>query len=165
MMILPEWVVFFRLATGIGMAGLVLLALFGGLSTHPAWAESDTYVPYSGIVRGTEGADPVEVSVTNETGVSLDCQAALAHWYSDELGRIAPGGELTLTLWLDRQTGVLNLLNTIGDRMPVEAVWCANDTARTRLTLPMAAGTSQVAFRFSCHARDDQSLRCDALDG
>lgn len=164
-MILPEWIVFFRLATGVGMLGLVLLALFGGFSTPLAWAESDAYVPYSGIVRGTKGADPVEVSVLNETGASLACQAALAHWYSDELGRIASGDELTLTLWLDRQTGVLNLLNTIGDRMPVEAVWCASDTARTRLKLPMAAGTSQAAFRFSCHAGEDQRLRCDALDG
>ncbi|MBO6598777.1 MAG: hypothetical protein JJ924_01050 [Roseitalea sp.] len=165
MMILPEWIALFRLATGIVKSGLVLLALVGGFSTLPAAAGSGTYVPYSGIVRGTEGADPVEVSVANETGAPIDCQASLAHWYSDELGRIAPGGELTLTLWHDRQTGALNLLNTIGDRMPVEAVWCASGTARTRLKLPMAAGGSQAAFHFACHARDDQGLRCDALDG
>ena len=165
-MILPEWIVLSRLATGTVTKGLVLLlALSGGLSTLPALAESGAYVPYSGIVRGTEDADPVEVSVANETQAPLDCQAALAHWYSDELGRIAPGGELTLTLWHDDETGVLNLLNAGGDRMPVEAVWCASDIARTRLKLPMAAGDPQAALRFSCHARDDQRLRCDALDG
>lgn len=164
-MILPVWIVLPRLATGTASKSLLLLALFCGLQSLPAQAESGAYVPYSGIIHGTEGADPVEVSVTNETEAPLECQAALAHWYSEELGRIAAGNELTLTLWHDSETGVLNLLNAGGDRMPVEAVWCATETARTRLKLPMAAGESEAELRFSCHGGDNRQLSCDALDG
>ena len=93
-----------------------------GFFALPAQAESGAYVPYSGIIHGTDGADPVEVSVMNETGGALECRAALAHWYSDDLGRIAPGAELTVTLWHDTETGVLNLMNATDDRMPVEAL-------------------------------------------
>lgn len=164
-MILPVWIVLSRLATGTASKSLLLLALFCGLQSLPAWAESGAYVPYSGIIHGTEGADPVEVYVANATKAPLECQAALAHWYSEDLGRVAAGNELTLTLWHDSETGVLNLLNAGGDRMPVEAIWCASETARTRLKMPMAAGEPEAKLRFSCHAREHRQLSCDALDG
>jgi len=122
-------------------------------------------VPYSGIIHGTDGADPVEVSVMNETGGALECRAALAHWYSDDLGRIAPGAELTVTLWHDTETGVLNLMNATDDRMPVEALWCSTDAARTRLNLPLAAGKMEATLRFSCRASGDAELNCIATDG
>ncbi|TNB48866.1 hypothetical protein FF124_07025 [Martelella lutilitoris] len=127
-------------------------------------------MPYSGIVHGTEGAEPVEISIANETDTSLDCRAALAHWYSDELGRIAPGDRLTVTLWHDGETGVLNLMNATDDRMPVEAIWCASDAARARLDLPMTAGPMKTgpmtagkaaaSLHFSCKSGDEAGLSC-----
>ncbi|WP_180898253.1 hypothetical protein [Martelella soudanensis] len=107
----------------------------------------------------------MEISVTNETGSSLDCRAALAHWYSDELGRIEPGDRLMLTLWHDDKTGVLNLMNATDDRMPVEAIWCASDSARARLDLPMTAGKEAATLRFSCRTGDGSGLNCVSTDG
>ncbi|MBC7281078.1 hypothetical protein [Hoeflea sp.] len=107
----------------------------------------------------------MEISVANETGDTVQCRVALAHWYSDDLGAIAPGDELTLTLWHDTETGVLNLMNATGDRMPVEALWCSTDAARTRLNLPLAAGKMEAALRFSCRASDDAGLSCNAKGG
>nr|WP_272211559.1 hypothetical protein [Marinicella sp. W31]MDC2877454.1 hypothetical protein [Marinicella sp. W31] len=104
-MLFPNWLSVSRHKTEAIGRLVVVLALSAGVSSSPARAESGAYVPYSGIVHGTDGAEPVEVSVTNETGFSLDCRAALAHWYSDELGRIEPGNRLTLTLWHDGETG------------------------------------------------------------
>ena len=165
-MLFPGWLQFPRLRTeAIGRPFLVVVALSAGLMSLPAQAESGAYVPYSGIIHGTDGADPVEITVTNDTDVSLDCEAALAHWYSDKLGRVAPGGELTLTLWHDQETGVLNLMNATNDRMPVEALWCSSDAARTRLNLPITAGKMEATLRFSCRSSDDAALSCNASGG
>lgn len=122
-------------------------------------------MPYSGIVHGTEGTDPVKVSVINATGTPLVCEAALAHWYSDELGRISPGEELTFTLQHDPETGVFNLMNATDARMPVEALWCASDAGRARLTLPIASGKAEAALRYSCHAGDETGLSCETASG
>ena len=122
-MLFPVWFSFFRPKTK--MVGRLSLTLAVGLFALPVHAESGTYVPYSGIIHGTEGADPVAISIINGTDVSIDCRAALAHWYSEELGGILPDNQLTLTLWHDSETGVLNLMNATNDRMPVEAIWCA----------------------------------------
>lgn len=146
------------------MCGLCL-ALSAGLLPPAASAESGSYVPYSGIIHGTDGADPVEITIANEAGVSIDCRAALAHWYSQTLGRIGPGDRLALTLWHDSETGVLNLMNATDARMPVEAVWCATDTARTRLDLPMTAGKAEGRLHFTCVAGDPSSLSCEIADG
>lgn len=144
---------------------VVVTTLSAGLGSLPAQAESGEYVPYSGIIHGTDGADPVEVRIANATGGTVECEAALAHWYSDDLGQIAPGDELTLTLWHDRETGVLNLMNATDDRMPVEAVWCSNETARSRLTLPIASGKAEATLRYSCHPGGEAGLSCEAAGG
>ena len=165
-MLFPGWLLFPRQKTeAVRRPFFVVMALSAGLLSLPAQAESGAYVPYSGIIHGTEGADPVEITVANDTGLALNCEAALAHWYSDELGRITPGGELTLTLWRDPKTGVLNLMNATNDRMPVEALWCSNDAARTRLNLPIAADRVEATLRFSCHASSDRELSCDSSGG
>ncbi len=162
-MFTPVWFSFFRPKTKT--AGRLFITLSSGLFALSAQAESGTYVPYSGIIHGTDGADPVEISIMNETGILLDCRAALAHWYSDELGQIAAGERITLTMWHDSETGVLNLMNATDDRMPVEAVWCATDTARTRLALPMTTGKAETRMQFSCRVRDDATLNCDVVGG
>ena len=119
-----------------------------------ALADSAPYVPYSGIIHGTEGAVAVPLRVQNGTGTVILCQAALAHWYSVDLGAVAVGGMLEVTLWHDPVTGRLNLLNVTQDRMPVEAVWCGHmprvhDT-RGRVGLPYVIGTSPVALVRVC---------------
>ncbi|MEO1986526.1 MAG: hypothetical protein ABGX47_07735 [Martelella sp.] len=159
-MLFPNWLSVSRHKTEAIGRLVVLVALSAWVFSSPAKAESEAYVPYSGIIHGTEGANPVEISVANETDTPLDCRAALAHWYSDELGRIAPGDRLTLTLWHDSKTGVLNLMNATDDRMPVEAIWCASDTARARLDLPMTAGKATASLHFSCKSGDASGLSC-----
>lgn len=144
---------------------VVVAALSAGLHALPAEAESGKYVPYSGIVHGTDGATPVDVVVGNETSGVLKCRVALAHWYSDDLGRIAPGTQLTLTLWHDPETGVLNLMNATDDRMPVETIWCSTNATRARLNLPIAAGKTEATLRFACSASDNEGLSCEATGG
>tara|TARA_B100000614_G_scaffold95750_1_gene86495 strand:+ start:505 stop:993 length:489 start_codon:yes stop_codon:yes gene_type:complete len=157
-MLFPNWLSVSRHNTEAIGRLVIVLALSAWVFSSPAKAESEAYVPYSGIIHGTEGANPVEISVANETDTPLDCRAALAHWYSDELGRIEPDEQLTLTLWHDGETGVLNLMNATDDRMPVEAIWCASDTARARLDLPMTAGKPAASLHFSC--KDGAGLSC-----
>ena len=164
-MLFPNWLSVSRHKTEAIGRLVVVLALSAGLFSSPARAESGAYVPYSGIIHGTEGAEPVQISVANETGSSLDCRAALAHWYSDELGQIEPGDRLTLTLWHDRKTGVLNLMNATDDRMPVEAIWCAGEKARARLDLPMTAGEKASTLHFACQTEDGSGLSCVSTDG
>ncbi|MCZ4351964.1 hypothetical protein O4H61_05500 [Roseovarius aestuarii] len=162
-MLFPVWFSYFLPKKKVAVR--LLLTLSAGLYSLPAHADSETYVPYSGIIHGTDGADPVQVSILNKTGSPLDCRAALAHWYSDDLGRIVVDDQLTLTLWHDSETGVLNLMNATDDRMPVEAVWCATDTARTRLDLPMATGQTEAKLHFTCKAVDGANLSCVAMGG
>lgn len=154
-----------RKTKAFGRRFVVVLALSAGPFTPPAVAESGGYVPYSGIIRGTQGAEPVEISIANETGTAIDCLAALAHWYSDELGRIAPQDALTLTLWRDTTTGVLNLMNETDDRMPLEALWCSAGDARTRIDLPITAGKIDATLRYSCRSAGDAGLSCEAAGG
>ena len=135
-----------------------------GLCGVPASAGGDAYVPYSGILSGTEGTEPVRLSVSNGTGAEMACTAALAHWFSQPLGRAAPGAALAVTLWHDPETGVLNLMNETDDRMPVEAIWCgtAGDmtATRTRIGLPHAAGAAAPALSRACRSGPDRRLRC-----
>ena len=153
----------FRHATNV--FGRLALTLSAGLASLPALAESGTYVPYSGIIHGTEGADPVAVTIANATGGALVCGVALAHWYSAELGGVAPGVRLAVTLWHDSETGVLNLMNATDDRMPVEALWCARGAARARLDLPMTTGKAEAEMLFTCRMDGDAGLSCTEAGG
>lgn len=165
-MLFPQWLSVSRSkAKAVSRLSFVVFALSAGLGSLPAVAESGAYVPYSGIIHGTDGADPVEITVTNATPSALNCEAALAHWYSDKLGQVSPGAELNLTLWHDRKTGVFNLMNATDDRMPVEALWCAGEAGRTRLTLPIAAGKAEATLRYSCHAENGAGLSCEVAGG
>ncbi|WP_163025745.1 hypothetical protein [Chachezhania antarctica] len=124
------------------------------------------YVPYSGIVRGTEGVTPVELVIENAGPGPILCQASLAHWYSDDLGEAPAAGVLSVTLWHDPETGSLVLLNAHRDRMPVEAVTCrAPDATRwTRLALPFAAGEGPARIVRRCATGADAALVCGPVD-
>ena len=144
---------------------LIVACLSPCLAPLAARAESGAYVPYSGIITGTDGTNPVTVSITNETAASLGCQAALAHWYSSDLGRIAPGAAVAWTLFHDPDTGVLNLMNATDDRMPVEALWCSSDDHRARIALPMESGQTGSTFHVTCRTPGGVGLRCEATGG
>ncbi len=120
-----------------------------------AWAESPPYVPYSGIIHGTEGAVAVVLTIQNDTGADLVCRAALAHWYSVDLGVAVVGEVVQLTLWHDPATGRLDLLNETRHRMPVEAIWCGlspnvHDT-RGRVNLPFVTNTLLARLERRCN--------------
>jgi len=143
-------------------------AVVVGTAGQAAVAESAPYVPYSGIIRGTEGAVAVPLSLRNGTGGDIRCQAALAHWYSVDLGGVAAGGTLGVTLWHDPETGRLNLLNPSQNRMPVEAIWCGtlghvHDT-RGRVALPFLIGTSPAALDRVCTEGEGGHLACTGED-
>src|SRR5687768_17019939 len=71
------------------------------------------------IVRGTEGAIAVPFSAMNGGPGRIACSAAIAHWYSLDLGEAGPGETVRATLWSDPRSGEVSVLNEIKDRMPV----------------------------------------------
>jgi hypothetical protein len=135
-----------------GMVGGVM----GLAGTGSAKAQSAPYVPYSGLVAGTDGTDPVTLSLGNAMELKLECSAALAHWYSQALGQIEPGTSLDVSLWHDPANGALNLMNETGYRMPVEAIWCAvaGDVSATRtpIALPFTQGSIPARMSRTCRA-------------
>ncbi len=72
--------------------------------------------------RGTAAAVPVVLEIVNHGRVDLACVASLAHWHSANLGTAAPGRTLEVNLLHEARTGVLNLLYSSRDPMPVEAI-------------------------------------------
>ncbi|MEO1104093.1 MAG: hypothetical protein AAFW98_10250 [Pseudomonadota bacterium] len=93
---------------------------------------------------------PFELVIENRTASPLTCTAALAHWFSDALGTVLVGGSLTVRLWHEAERGVLYRLNDAGDRMPVEAIDCANLNARAGLDLPIRVGAIPSRERHVC---------------
>jgi hypothetical protein len=157
-----------RLTTVLAMIRQFCAAVVVGATGQVAIAESAPYVPYSGIIRGTEGAVAVALTLRNGTSGDIRCQAALAHWYSVDLVGIAAGGSLGVALWHDPATGRLDLLNPLQDRMPVEAIWCGktghvHDT-RARVALPFLIGTSPTALDRVCSEGVGGRLACTGED-
>jgi hypothetical protein len=92
--------------------------------------------------RGSAGLIEMPFGALNAAGSEISCSVALAHWYSAELGRAAPGAKISASFWRDPATGALYLLNDIGDRMAVQMTWCgfAGRSWETRSVLNIAAG-------------------------
>jgi len=151
----------FSLPFGFSVCQVVCLAAFPA----PSLGESAPYVPYSGIVTGTTGADPVTVTVRNAAGARIVCSAALAHWYSQDLGTADSGGMIEVNLWHDPETGVVSLLNPGRDRMPVEAVFCglagSAHATRGRIPVPQAAGEVPRHLSVTCRNGENR-LDCMA---
>ena len=103
----------------------------------------------SDLASGTAGEVRVVLEIANHGRADMACTASLAHWYSADLGTAAPGTTLEVVLWHEPRTGVLNLLNTARDRMPVVAIWCRCACVRggtpERVALPLKAGLSPHA--------------------
>jgi hypothetical protein len=114
------------------------------------------------IARGTEGAVAIPFSATNAGRMRIACSAAIAHWYSLDLGQAGPGEAVRATLWLDPATGEISVLNELRDRMPVQALWCglAGSSWATRSSVPLArrAGEPPAPIDLSCVSEGDRLI-------
>ena len=102
-------------------------------------------------MRGTSGLVELTLTVRDEAAAPLRCTLSLAHWYTLDVGEVAPGAELAIPLWRDPRDGTVYALNAEAVRMPVEALRCgvANiELPRERGTLP--ARTSRVCTSRAC---------------
>ena len=70
------------------------------------------------------------VEVKNRTGHPIACAAQLAHWFSEDLGVVAPGDALRIDFTSDPATGTVFIRNVGGERMPIEASWVHLSHAR-----------------------------------
>lgn len=92
------------------------------------------------VERGTDGLIAVPFRALDRSAGPMVCSAAIAHWYSVEIGRAEPGAAVTATLWSNPATGAIHLLNDHQDRMPIQTLWCgvAGRDASTRSDVPLA---------------------------
>ncbi|MDR6951375.1 hypothetical protein J2X65_000723 [Ancylobacter sp. 3268] len=126
----------------------------------PAFAEEAVVVE-----RGVEGLAAVPFQVANRTDRSISCSAAIAHWYSADIGVAEPGGRLEAGLWSKPATGEVFLLNDRQDRMPVQRLWCgyagADVSTRSEIGLVRRAGSAEPALDLVClSAGRAQPLDC-----
>jgi hypothetical protein len=96
------------------------------------------------VAKGRDGLSPLVVSVRNTGEAPLACGAAVAHWFSVELGAAAAGETVTIPLWRDPANGAVFTLNPAEDRLPVERLWCGLSgrtwATRAEIALPRHAG-------------------------
>ncbi len=96
----------------------------------------------------------------------MACIAATAHWYTVDLGTVAPRSSLRQRFWAAPATGEVFVLNARADRMPVEQLWCgvADRPWSTRDTIPLErhAGQRPPPLQVDCHPAAG-SLRCDIV--
>ncbi len=123
----------------------------------PAAAAAEDTAP---VLRGTVGLVEVPFAAANRGPGEMVCSAALAHWYSLDLGLAAPGGRVEASLWYDPKDGTMALLNGSKDRMPVQALWCgiAGRTWATRsvIGLERRAGGAPAPIRLTCGVEADR---------
>ncbi|MDE0113754.1 MAG: hypothetical protein OXI87_07860 [Albidovulum sp.] len=128
---------------------------------------NDVCLPPASATGAFESQQPVRLRIHNGAGSDIACHAALAHWFSQRLGAAEPGNVLEIQLCHVRDTGVLYLLNDIGDRMPVEAIWCRRASAPgdpgARIPLPLAAGPAPNAIARRCGDGARQRLQCSEV--
>lgn len=118
-------------------------------SAVPVFAEEAMVVE-----RGVEGLVAVPFQVANRTDRSISCSAAIAHWYSAEIGVAEPGGRVEAGLWSKSATGEVFLLNDKQERMPVQRLWCgyagADVSTRSEIGLVRRAGSAEPALDLIC---------------
>lgn len=131
-----------------------LIAALAALAAGPALASAGD----------GDGLVEVPLTVANEGAGAIGCRAAIAHWFSADLGTAAAGEAVEAVLWTEPATGAVFLINAAGDRMPVESLWCgvAGATWRTRSLIPLprrAAAGERLSL--TCRgAADEARLAC-----
>ena len=138
-----------------GAAGLVLALLAGT-------AAASDHAPK--VERGFDGLTAFAFEVQNDGKAPITCAAAIAHWYSVELGRANLGQAVRHTLWFDPSRGVVFLIDKADVRLPVETLWCGVEgrswETRHVAKLPNHAGEIAQAITMTCADRDNR-LVCD----
>ena len=70
-------------------------------------------------------ARPLELRIRNDDAtVPLRCFLVLAHWYSEELEPVAPGGSASLALESGLPDGMVVRRNSLARAMAVEGLYC-----------------------------------------
>jgi hypothetical protein len=113
--------------------------------------------------HGTEGLTERMFQAENRGDGQIACGAAIAHWYSVDLGQAGPGASVSARLWFDPAGGAVYLLNDRQDRLPVETLWCGEAgrswATRSVIDLPRHAGpVAMTAIVVDCapaHGRLD----------
>ncbi|MEM8855755.1 MAG: hypothetical protein AAGD34_18780, partial [Pseudomonadota bacterium] len=78
------------------------------------------------------------------SGGPLECQAAIAHWFSAELGHLEDGAAITVPL--ERMDdGAATLRGPTGEAMAVEALWCGLPGKAWQTRAPIALNRSAEA--------------------
>lgn len=117
---------------------ILLVAALCGPIAAPAFAE----------------AENLSVTVTNTGSETLICRAAIAHWFSADMGRVAPGDTLSFAFGVDVASGTVFQLNDVGDQMAVQRTWCGIDGRDwpTRAEIPMErrAGVVPAPVTLNC---------------
>lgn len=112
--------------------------------------------------RGREGLSPLAVTVRNAGAAPIACGAAVAHWFSVELGDAAAGEAVTIPLWRDPASGAVFTLNPSEDRLPIERLWCGlagrSWATRAEIALPRRPGPAD-AIALAC-APEGERLAC-----
>lgn len=144
----------FAFAVTVGLSGLLLSPL-------PRAAAEEALV----VERGVEGLVAVPFQVRNASDRPLTCAAAIAHWYSADIGTVPPGQRLDARLWSKPATGEVFLLNPQQDRMPIQSLWCgyagADVSTRSVIGLQRRAGAGEPAINLTCHAgKGAPALEC-----
>lgn len=122
----------------------------------------------TGTAAAAETENPrlvaVPLTVVNDGAQAIGCRAAIAHWFSAELGTAPAGGAVEAMLWAEPQSGNVYLVNEVGDRMPVESLWCgtADATWRTRSLIPLPRRAADGdAIALTCRgSADGRPLAC-----
>ncbi|WP_342242191.1 hypothetical protein [Inquilinus sp. OTU3971] len=130
-----------------------LLSIALVLATTPAFAAG----------HGPDGLTERAFRAENRGDGRIACGAAIAHWYSVDLGQAGPGGAVSARLWFDPAGGAVYLLNDKQDRLPVEALWCGvagrSWATRSPIDLPHHAGPVAAGIVVDC-APDGGRLVC-----
>ena len=107
--------------------------------------------------------EAVPVSVINAGTEPVSCQAEIAHWFSAELARIAPGRTSLLDLWRDPVTGSHATRNEHGEFLPVERAWCGIEgrayVTRWQITLTSSSREGAASRQLTCTTAGDR-LAC-----
>ncbi len=80
---------------------------------------------------------PVPAMIKNTGTQPILCQAEIAHWFATDLASVGPQTSASLDLRFDPGTGAWAVINSRGEALPVERVWCGikGRTYETRQTL------------------------------
>ena len=103
----------------------------------------------------------LEISITNTGDAPLECGAAIAHWFSEDLGVIAPGADLAVSFGYDLESGTIFRLNERDDEMAVLRAWCGRKgeawATRAEIEFPREAGVAPAPLILNCAASAAQT--------